>query len=89
VNHNTPTYTRHRVFILTEAQTYINPSVHCIPLFFASVSTPTLISRCKTLTVGTHRGAHEIKLHESNGVSINNQVSYRLRGRFWDLFSYS
>jgi hypothetical protein len=26
------------------------------------------------MTVGTHHGAHEIKLHESNGISVYNQV---------------
>jgi hypothetical protein len=27
------------------------------------------------MTFGTYRGAHEIKLHKSNDVSIDNQVS--------------
>jgi hypothetical protein len=31
------------------------------------------------MTVGAHRGAHEIKLRENNGVSIYNQVSIRLK----------
>jgi hypothetical protein len=30
------------------------------------------------MTVGAHRGAHEIKLRESNGVSIDNKVSSQL-----------
>jgi hypothetical protein len=30
------------------------------------------------MTVGAHRGAHEIKHHEGNGISIDNQVSSRL-----------
>jgi hypothetical protein len=48
-------------------------------LFFASMSTPTLKSSRKTTIVGAQFGAHEIKLHESNGVSIYNQVSFRLK----------
>jgi hypothetical protein len=39
-----PTHTGRRVFVLTEAQTCINPHVPCVPLFFTSVSTPTLKS---------------------------------------------
>jgi hypothetical protein len=31
------------------------------------------------MTIGAHYGAHEIKLHESNGISIYNQVSTRLK----------
>jgi hypothetical protein len=31
------------------------------------------------MTVGAHRGAHEIKLHESNDISIYNQVSAQLK----------
>jgi hypothetical protein len=31
------------------------------------------------MTVGAHHGAHEIKLRESNVVSIYNQVSSRLQ----------
>jgi hypothetical protein len=42
MNHNTSTHTGRRVFILTEAQTYINPCVPRVPLFFLSVSTPTI-----------------------------------------------
>jgi hypothetical protein len=64
-----------RVFICKEARTYLNPRVPVVPLFFASVSTPSLKSSRKTTTVGAHRGAHEIKLRESNGVSIYNLVS--------------
>jgi hypothetical protein len=30
------------------------------------------------MIVGTHHGAHEIKLHESNGVSVYNQFSAQL-----------
>jgi hypothetical protein len=30
------------------------------------------------MTVDAHRGAHEIKLRESNDVSIGNQVSSQL-----------
>jgi hypothetical protein len=33
----------------------------------------------KTTTVGAHRGAYEIKLHESNDVSICYQVSSWLK----------
>jgi hypothetical protein len=70
MNHNTLTHTGHRIFILMEVRTCIYPRVSCVPLFFASVSTPTLKSSHKTMTVGTHHGAHEIKLHEINDVSI-------------------
>jgi hypothetical protein len=42
------THTRRRVFILMEAQTYINPRVSCVPLFSMSVSTPTLKSSHKS-----------------------------------------
>jgi hypothetical protein len=77
-NQNTPTHIGHRVFILTVVQTCLNPLVPCIPLFFASVSTPTFKFDHKTKTIGTHHGAHEIKICESNGVSIYNQVSSRL-----------
>jgi hypothetical protein len=62
-----------------EAQTYLNPRVPCVPFFFASVSTPTLKSSHKTTTISAHHGAHEIKLHETNGVSIYEQVSSRLK----------
>jgi hypothetical protein len=31
------------------------------------------------MTVGAHRGAHEIELRESNDVSIYNQVSTQLK----------
>jgi hypothetical protein len=31
------------------------------------------------MTVGAHRGAHEIKLRESNGVLVYNQVSAWLK----------
>jgi hypothetical protein len=31
------------------------------------------------MTVGAHRGAHDIKLCEDNGVSIYNQVSSQLK----------
>jgi hypothetical protein len=78
-NHNTPTHTRRRIFICKEVQTYPNPHVPRVPLFFASMSTPTLKSSRKITIVGAQCGAHEIKLHESNGVSIYNQVSFRLK----------
>jgi hypothetical protein len=74
-NHNTPMHTGRRVFIRKEARTYINPHVPRVPLLFTFVSTPTLKSRHKTMIVGAHRGAHEIKLSESNDVSIYKQVS--------------
>jgi hypothetical protein len=70
-NHNTPTHTGHRIFLCKEAWTCLNPCVPCVSLFFTSVSTHTP----KSTTVGAHHGAHEIKLRESNNVSINNQVS--------------
>jgi hypothetical protein len=78
-NHNTPTQTERRVFIRMEARTYLNPFVSHVPLFFASMSTPTIKSSHKSMTVGAHHGAQQIKLHESNCVSINNQVSPRLQ----------
>jgi hypothetical protein len=31
------------------------------------------------MTAGTHRWAHEIKLRESNNVSVYNEVSTRLK----------
>jgi hypothetical protein len=34
----------------------------------------SLESSRKSMTVGIHRGAHEIKLHENNDVSISNRV---------------
>jgi hypothetical protein len=43
------------------------------------VSTTTLKFSRKTTIVGAHRGAHEIKLCESNVGSIYNQVSSRLK----------
>jgi hypothetical protein len=69
----------HRVFIQKEAQTYLNPRVSHVPFFFASVNTPILKSSRKTMTVGTHRAAHEIKFHGSNGISICKQVPSRLK----------
>jgi hypothetical protein len=71
-------HTRRMVFIRKDARTCINPSVSRVPLFIASVSTRTLKSSHKSTTVGVHRGAHEIKLHENNDVPIYNQVSSRL-----------
>jgi hypothetical protein len=71
-------YICRRVFIRKEAQTCLSHRVSHVPLFFVSVSTPTLKFSHKIMTVGAHRGAHEIKLHESNGVSIYNEVSSRL-----------
>jgi hypothetical protein len=44
-------------------------------MFIASVSTPSHESSHKSMAVGSHYGAHEIKLRENNGVSIYNQVS--------------
>jgi hypothetical protein len=41
------------------------------------MSTPTLKPSHKSTIVGAHRGAYEIKLRESNGVLIYNQVSSR------------
>jgi hypothetical protein len=70
MNDNTPTHIGHRVFILMEARTYMNPRVPCVSLFFASVSNPTLKSCHKTMIAGAHHGPHKIKLHEINGVSI-------------------
>jgi hypothetical protein len=35
------------------------------------------------MSVGAHRGAHEIKLHEINGISIYNQVSSLLEVGSW------
>jgi hypothetical protein len=72
-------YIGRRVFIHKEAQTCLNPCVPHVPLFFALVSTPTLKSSRETMTIGAHRGAHEIILCESNGVSIYNQVSSWLK----------
>jgi hypothetical protein len=46
------------------------------------MSTLTLKSSCKTMTVGTHCGANEIVLHECNVVSIDNHVSSRLEVGF-------
>jgi hypothetical protein len=43
------------------------------------MGTPTFKSSRETMTVGTHCGAHEISLHESNGISIYNRVSSRLK----------
>jgi hypothetical protein len=43
------------------------------------MSTPILKSSHKTMTVGACCGTHEIKLRESNGVSIYNQVSSWLK----------
>jgi hypothetical protein len=63
-----------KVFILVEARTHIKSCVHCIPLFFTSVSTPTLNFSHKIMTVGIHCEAHEIKLRDSNGILIDNQV---------------
>jgi hypothetical protein len=78
-NHNILTYTGHKVFIRKETRTCINPRVTRVSLFIASVSTPTLKPSHKSTTVGTHRGAHEIKLHENNDIPIYNQVSSRLQ----------
>jgi hypothetical protein len=68
-----------RVFIRKEARTCLNPRVPRISLFFASIRTPTLKSSHKTTIVSAHSGAHDIKLPESNGVSIYNQVSSWLK----------
>jgi hypothetical protein len=68
-----------RVFIRKETRTYLNTHVPRVALFFDSVSTLTLKSSHKTMRVGAHRGAHEIKFHESSGISICNQVSSRLK----------
>jgi hypothetical protein len=46
-------HTGRRVFILTEAQTYLNPYVPCVPLFSMSVSTPTLKSSHKPQRVAS------------------------------------
>jgi hypothetical protein len=62
-----------------EARTCLNPRVSHVPMFIASVSTPSLKSNRKSTTVGAHRGSHEIKLLENNGVSICNQVLSRLQ----------
>jgi hypothetical protein len=78
-NHNTPTHVGHRVFIRKRARTYLNPHAHRIQLLLASVSTPTLKTSHKSTIVGAHHGAHEIKLRESNDISIYNQVSSRLQ----------
>jgi hypothetical protein len=80
-------HTGRRVFILTKAQNCLNSHVPCVPLFFTSVSTLILKSSHKAMTVGAHHGAHEIKLCESNGVSIYNHVFFLAQGGFWDLFS--
>jgi hypothetical protein len=72
-------HTGRRVFIRKEARTYLNPCVSRVPLFFASMSTPTLKSSHKTMTIGAHHGAHEIKLRESIGVSIFDQVSSQFK----------
>jgi hypothetical protein len=68
-------HTERRVFIRKEARTCLNSCVPHIPLFFVYVSTPTLKTCHKSMIVSTHRGAHEIKLCQSNGISIYNQVS--------------
>jgi hypothetical protein len=73
------THIGHRVFICKEASTYLNPHVPRVPFFITFVSTPTFISSHKTTTVGAHRGAHEIKLRDSNSISIYNQVSSWLK----------
>jgi hypothetical protein len=65
-------HTGHMVFIRKEAQTCLNPRVPHVPLFFTSVSTPTPKSSRKSMIVGTHCGAHEIKLRENNGILIYN-----------------
>jgi hypothetical protein len=59
-----------------EAQTCINPRVPCVPLFSTSVST-LLSNLVKTTAIDVQYGAHEIKLRESNDVSIYSQVSFR------------
>jgi hypothetical protein len=43
------------------------------------MSTPTLKSSHKTMIVGTHHGAHEIKLRERNAILIYNKVSSWLK----------
>jgi hypothetical protein len=54
-NHNTPTYTGWRVVVLWEARTCLNSHVPHVPLFFTSVSTPTLKSSHKTMTYPRYR----------------------------------
>jgi hypothetical protein len=78
-NHHTPTQIGRMVITRKEAQTYLNSHVSHVPLFIAFVSTPSLKSSHKSMIVGTHRGAHEIKLHENNGISFYNQVPSRLQ----------
>jgi hypothetical protein len=41
-----------RVFVRKEARTCLNHRISCVLLFFASVSTPTLKSSHKTMTLG-------------------------------------
>jgi hypothetical protein len=60
-------HTGRRIFIRKEARACLNSRVPFIPLFFASVSTPTLKTSQKSMIVGAHCGAHKIKLHENNG----------------------
>jgi hypothetical protein len=48
-------------------------------LFIASMSAPSLESSHKSTIVGSHCGAHEIKLRENNDVSIYNYVPSRLQ----------
>jgi hypothetical protein len=42
------------------------------------MSTPTLKSNHKTMIVGAHHGAHEIKLREINDISIYYKVPPQL-----------
>jgi hypothetical protein len=49
-NHNTPMHIGCRVFIRKEARTCLNPRVPHVPLFFASMSTPTPKSNHKSTT---------------------------------------
>jgi hypothetical protein len=43
------------------------------------MSTPSLESSHKSMTVGAYHGAHKIKLRENNVVAIYNQVPSQLQ----------
>jgi hypothetical protein len=84
MNHNTPTHTGRRVFILMKAQTCINPRVPCMPLFFTSVSTPTLKS-----TWGSRQLAPTVGLTRSDYVRsmVFQSTTKFLLGSRWVLGS--
>jgi hypothetical protein len=54
-----------------------------LPLISTSVSTPTLDTSHKTMTV--YRGAHKIRLREISGILIHKQVSSQLEVGSWIL----